>query len=143
MDDSNLSAPADADSRVILVIISSTSRDMRQERDPLVKQVFPELRPRWARRFVTPTEVDVRWSITEAQVSKATYSTPFAAGATTHYGGNGRRAMVGTLRRSGPGDQFAQYAASVGPHDQHVVDSRCTLRLGIAHAAALRAIWIH
>ena len=40
---------------------------MMRERDLLVKQVFPELRRKCARRFVTFTEVDLRWGITEEQ----------------------------------------------------------------------------
>jgi hypothetical protein len=47
--------------RVIRVFISSTFRDMMRERDLLVKEVFPELRRKCARRFVTFTEVDLRW----------------------------------------------------------------------------------
>lgn len=50
--------------RVIRVFISSTFRDMMRERDLLVKEVFPELRRKCAQRFVTFTEVDLRWGIT-------------------------------------------------------------------------------
>ena len=56
-----------AKKRVIRVFISSTFRDMMRERDLLVKQVFPELRRKCAKRFVTFTEVDLRWGITEEQ----------------------------------------------------------------------------
>jgi nephrocystin-3 len=56
--------------RVIRVFISSTFRDMMQERDLLVKEVFPELRRKCAKRFVTFTEVDLRWGITEAQANE-------------------------------------------------------------------------
>ncbi|MBU2692854.1 MAG: tetratricopeptide repeat protein [Candidatus Eisenbacteria bacterium] len=43
---------------------------MMQERDLLVKQVFPELRRICERRFVTFTEVDMRWGITEEQAAE-------------------------------------------------------------------------
>ena len=56
--------------RVIRVFISSTFRDMMRERDLLVKEVFPELRRKCAKRFVTFTEVDLRWGITEAQANE-------------------------------------------------------------------------
>jgi len=56
--------------RVIRVFISSTFRDMMQERDLLVKDVFPELRRKCAKRFVTFTEVDLRWGITEEQANE-------------------------------------------------------------------------
>ncbi len=59
--------PAD---RQIRVFISSTFRDMMRERDLLVKEVFPELRRKCAKRFVTFTEVDLRWGIIEAQANE-------------------------------------------------------------------------
>jgi nephrocystin-3 len=59
-----------ADSRVIRVFISSTFRDMMRERDLLVKEVFPKLRRKCAKRFVAFTEVDLRWGITEAQANE-------------------------------------------------------------------------
>lgn len=55
--------------REIRVFISSTFRDMHKERDLLVKEVFPELRLKCAERFVTFTEVDLRWGITEEQAN--------------------------------------------------------------------------
>ncbi len=58
------------DNRVIRVFISSTFRDMVRERDLLVKKVFPALRSKCARRFVTFTEVDLRWGITEEQAAE-------------------------------------------------------------------------
>ena len=45
--------------RQIRVFISSTFRDMMRERDLLVKEVFPELRRKCAKRFVTFTEVEL------------------------------------------------------------------------------------
>ena len=55
-------APQPTD-RQIRVFISSTFRDMMCERDLLVKEVFPELRRKCAKRFVIVTEVDLRWGI--------------------------------------------------------------------------------
>jgi tetratricopeptide (TPR) repeat protein len=43
---------------------------MMRERDLLVKEVFPELRRKCAKRFVTFTEVDLRWGITEEQANE-------------------------------------------------------------------------
>src|SRR5882724_11602155 len=57
----------DAKDRVIRVFISSTFRDMQKERELLVKEVFPELRRVCDERFVSFTEVDLRWGITREQ----------------------------------------------------------------------------
>jgi hypothetical protein len=65
-----LQSRSEAADRVIRVLISSTFRDMMQERDLLVKEVFPELRRKCAKRFVTFTEVDLRWGITEEQANE-------------------------------------------------------------------------
>jgi len=54
-------------SRLVRVFISSTFRDFIQERDELVKRVFPELRKKCKERFVELLEVDLRWGITEDQ----------------------------------------------------------------------------
>lgn len=54
-------------SRLVRVFISSTFRDFIEERDELVKKVFPELRRRAKERFVEILEVDLRWGITEEQ----------------------------------------------------------------------------
>ncbi|GAB6059856.1 tetratricopeptide repeat protein [Desulfonatronum parangueonense] len=62
--------PTQTSSREIRVFISSTFRDMMRERDLLVKRVFPELRRKCAQRFVTFTEVDLRWGITEEQAAE-------------------------------------------------------------------------
>jgi nephrocystin-3 len=56
--------------RHIRVFISSTFKDMKHERELLIKQVFPELRRICADRFVTFTEVDLRWGITEEQTAE-------------------------------------------------------------------------
>ena len=54
-------------SRLVRVFISSTFRDFIEERDELVKKVFPELRRRCRQRFVEIVEVDLRWGITVEQ----------------------------------------------------------------------------
>lgn len=56
--------------RSIRIFISSTFRDMHAERELRVKRVFPELRQLRAERFVTLTEVDARWGITEGQAAE-------------------------------------------------------------------------
>lgn len=56
--------------REIRVFISSTFHDMQRERELLVKQVFPELRRVCDERFVTLTEVDLRWGITAEQAAE-------------------------------------------------------------------------
>jgi len=48
------------DSRQIRVFLSSTFRDFMQERDQLVKQVFPALRRRAQERGVEIVDVDLR-----------------------------------------------------------------------------------
>jgi hypothetical protein len=47
--------------REIRVFISSTFRDMHEEREELVKQIFPQLRRLCENRGVTWGEVDLRW----------------------------------------------------------------------------------
>src|SRR5450755_1646276 len=49
--------------REIRVFISSTFRDMQEEREELVKQIFPQLRRLCESRGVTWGEVDLRWGI--------------------------------------------------------------------------------
>lgn len=56
--------------RVIRPFISSTFRDMQQERDLLVKSIFPQLRKRCQERAAVFTEVDLRWGITTEQVAE-------------------------------------------------------------------------
>ena len=53
--------------RVVRVFVSSTFRDMQEERDELVLRVFPELRKHCERRGVVWEEVDLRWGITDEQ----------------------------------------------------------------------------
>ena len=54
-------------SRTIRVFVSSTFADMQQERDELVKHVFPKLRALCETRGVVWGEVDLRWGITDEQ----------------------------------------------------------------------------
>ena len=49
------------------VFISSTFRDLQEEREHLVKKVFPEIRALCRRRGVTFTDVDLRWGLTEEE----------------------------------------------------------------------------
>jgi hypothetical protein len=49
------------------VFLSSTFRDFMEERDLLVKQVFPELRRKARARGVEVVDVDLRWGITEEE----------------------------------------------------------------------------
>ena len=49
--------------RVIRVFVSSTFHDMQQEREILIKRIFPQLRKLCEERAVTWTEVDLRWGI--------------------------------------------------------------------------------
>ena len=53
--------------RVVRVFISSTFSDMKEEREQLVKHVFPQLRKLCDQRGVTWGEVDLRWGITDEQ----------------------------------------------------------------------------
>ena len=57
-------------SRQIRVFISSTFRDFAEERDLLVKKIFPELRRRCRERKVELVDVDLRWGITEAEAQQ-------------------------------------------------------------------------
>ncbi len=50
------------------LFISSTFRDMQDEREVLVKKVFPEIRALCRKRGVTFTEVDLRWGLTDQDV---------------------------------------------------------------------------
>ncbi|MBC8149367.1 MAG: DUF4062 domain-containing protein [Verrucomicrobiaceae bacterium] len=57
-------------SRVIRVFLSSTFRDFGEERDLLVKKVFPELRRLCRERQVELVEVDLRWGITAEEAEQ-------------------------------------------------------------------------
>ena len=53
--------------RAIRVFISSTFRDMQEDRDYLVKFIFPQLRKVCESRGVIWSEVDLRWGVTDEQ----------------------------------------------------------------------------
>ncbi len=56
--------------RVVRVFISSTFLDMREERDELVKHVFPQLRKLCDDRDAIWGEVDLRWGITDEDTAE-------------------------------------------------------------------------
>jgi tetratricopeptide (TPR) repeat protein len=56
--------------RQIRVFISSTFRDMKAERDYLVKFTFPQLRRLCESRGVTWGEVDLRWGVTDEEAAE-------------------------------------------------------------------------
>ena len=58
------------ESRSVRVFISSTFRDFGEERDLLVRQVFPTLRAKLKNRFVELVDVDLRWGITVEQAER-------------------------------------------------------------------------
>jgi len=49
------------------VFISSTFRDLQEEREHLVKKIFPEIRALCRERGITFAEIDLRWGITEEE----------------------------------------------------------------------------
>ena len=53
--------------RVVRIFVSSTFRDMYDEREELVKFTFPELRKKCRERQVEFVEVDLRWGVTDEQ----------------------------------------------------------------------------
>lgn len=55
------------DNRQIRIFISSTFRDMQDEREFLMTRTFPRLRLLAAERDVTLTELDLRWGITQEE----------------------------------------------------------------------------
>jgi len=58
------------DSRTVRVFLSSTFRDFAEERDLLVRKVFPELRRKCRERQVELVDVDLRWGITEKEAQQ-------------------------------------------------------------------------
>ncbi len=58
------------ESRTIRIFLSSTFRDFGEERDLLVKRVFPALRARLKDRFVELVDVDLRWGITAEEAER-------------------------------------------------------------------------
>ena len=67
---SSKSIKNNSNNREIRVFISSTFRDMQEERDVLVKKIFPEIRHYCRQRGVEFVEVDLRWGITEEQAKQ-------------------------------------------------------------------------
>ena len=57
-------------SRVIRIFLSSTFRDFGEERDLLVRRLFPTLRAKLQSRFVDLVDVDLRWGITEEEAER-------------------------------------------------------------------------
>ncbi len=51
------------------VFISSTFRDLQEEREYLIKKIFPEIRALCRTRGINFTEVDLRWGLTEEDVA--------------------------------------------------------------------------
>jgi tetratricopeptide (TPR) repeat protein len=57
-------------SRTVRIFLSSTFRDFGEERDLLVKRVFPALRAKLKDRFVELVDVDLRWGITVEEAER-------------------------------------------------------------------------
>jgi nephrocystin-3 len=57
-------------SRTVRVFLSSTFRDFAEERDLLVRKIFPELRRKCRERQVELVDVDLRWGITEEEAKQ-------------------------------------------------------------------------
>jgi len=57
-------------SRSVRIFLSSTFRDFSEERDLLVRKVFPGLRAKLKDRFVELVDVDLRWGITAEQAER-------------------------------------------------------------------------
>jgi hypothetical protein len=53
----------DKTERFIRVFVSSTCKDMHDEREELIKRIFPQLRQLCESRGVVWGEVDLRWGI--------------------------------------------------------------------------------
>jgi hypothetical protein len=51
------------------IFISSTFRDLQEEREHLVKKVFPEIRALCRERGVEFTEIDLRWGLTQEEAT--------------------------------------------------------------------------
>lgn len=56
--------------RLVRIFLSSTFRDFGEERDLLVRKVFPTLRAKLQSRFVDLVDVDLRWGITEEEAER-------------------------------------------------------------------------
>src|ERR1035441_285632 len=66
----NALQPATSKDRVIRVFVSSTFRDMIEDRNELMAQVWPALRRVCRGRAVEFVEVDLRWGVTEEQAQR-------------------------------------------------------------------------
>ena len=55
-------------SNELRLFISSTFRDMQEEREHLVKKIFPEIRALCRERGIAFTEIDLRWGLTDEHV---------------------------------------------------------------------------
>ncbi len=51
------------------LFVSSTFRDMQEEREHLVKKIFPEIRALCRSRGIIFTEIDLRWGLTDEDVA--------------------------------------------------------------------------
>lgn len=71
MDDAPASLKKIGANRNVRVFISSTFRDMGDEREALLKHVFPQVQKTCRERGVFLTAVDLRWGITSEQTSNA------------------------------------------------------------------------
>ena len=67
MSDASFIYRPDEPPRVVRVFVSSTFRDMKAEREELVKRIFPQLRRLCEERGVIWGDVDLRWGVTEEQ----------------------------------------------------------------------------
>jgi hypothetical protein len=56
-------------SNELRVFISSTFRDLQEEREHLIKKIFPEIRTLCRDRGIRFTEVDLRWGLTDEDVA--------------------------------------------------------------------------
>ena len=56
--------------RAVRFFISSSFQDMKEEREELIKRVFPKIRSLCEKRGVTWGAVDLRWGITDEQASE-------------------------------------------------------------------------
>jgi tetratricopeptide (TPR) repeat protein len=59
-----------SESRTARIFLSSTFRDFGEERDLLVRKVFPALRAKLKDRFVELVDVDLRWGITAEEAER-------------------------------------------------------------------------
>lgn len=57
-------------SNELRVFISSTFRDLQEEREHLIKRIFPEIRALCRQRGVTFTDIDLRWGITREEAER-------------------------------------------------------------------------